>query len=148
MGKTTTSASWAVQLTDAGLNTLIVSTDPAHSLGDALGVALGGEPRLLSTGGIDEGGGQLWAMEIDPEKALEELKEMIGSTAEGMQNNDMAAGALGAMGLSGISGDLKSMMDSVMNPPPGTDEIVALAKVLKYRLPKPMCHSFQVIILV
>ena len=46
-----------------------------------------------------------------------------------MQNNDATASALGAMGLSDLSGELKSMMDSVVDPPPGTDEIVALARV-------------------
>ena len=43
VGKTTSSASWAVQLADSGLRTLLVSTDPAHSLGDALGVKLSGK---------------------------------------------------------------------------------------------------------
>ena len=32
MGKTTTSASWALKLSDSGFKTLVVSSDPAHSL--------------------------------------------------------------------------------------------------------------------
>lgn len=36
VGKTSTSAALAVRLADAGLRVLVVSTDPAHSLGDAL----------------------------------------------------------------------------------------------------------------
>ncbi|KAL3908106.1 MAG: hypothetical protein SGPRY_009929, partial [Prymnesium sp.] len=36
VGKTSTSSAIAVRLADQGFNTLIVSTDPAHSLSDAL----------------------------------------------------------------------------------------------------------------
>ena len=32
-GKTTSAASWGVLLADSGLKTLVISTDPAHSLG-------------------------------------------------------------------------------------------------------------------
>ena len=42
VGKTTTSAALAVACAEAGHNTLLVSTDPAHSLGDALAVEMGG----------------------------------------------------------------------------------------------------------
>lgn len=36
VGKTSLSASLAVKLAASGLTTLVVSTDPAHSLGDSL----------------------------------------------------------------------------------------------------------------
>ena len=36
VGKTTLAASLAVKLAEAGHTTLVVSTDPAHSLGDSL----------------------------------------------------------------------------------------------------------------
>lgn len=39
VGKTSLSASLAVKLAGAGLTTLVVSTDPAHSLGDSLAQA-------------------------------------------------------------------------------------------------------------
>ena len=51
-----------------------MSTDPAHSLGDAFGEKLSGEPQFLDTSSSTDGGGELWAMEIDPDEALQELK--------------------------------------------------------------------------
>src|SRR5690606_30795162 len=41
VGKTTASAATALRCADAGLRTLALSTDPAHSLGDAFDVELG-----------------------------------------------------------------------------------------------------------
>ena len=44
VGKTTTAAGTAALAARSGLRTLVLSTDAAHSLGDAFGVPLGGEP--------------------------------------------------------------------------------------------------------
>ena len=44
VGKTTSAAGTATLAARAGRRTLVLSTDAAHSLGDALGVALGAEP--------------------------------------------------------------------------------------------------------
>ena len=41
VGKTTTAAATAVRCADAGLRTIVLSTDPAHSLADAFDVPLG-----------------------------------------------------------------------------------------------------------
>ena len=49
VGKTTCAAARAVAEAAAGARVLIVSTDPAHSLGDALGVRLSGLPRHVAT---------------------------------------------------------------------------------------------------
>merc|ERR1719231_1105116 len=131
VGKTTSAAAWGVRLTDAGMRTLVVSTDPAHSLGDAFAENLGGVPRLVDSSGTE--GGQLWAMEIDPNTALDDFKELLGTTAEKMQSDGGGiSSALGAMGMPDLSGELKGMMQSIVDPPPGTDEIVALSKVITY----------------
>uniref|UniRef100_UPI00036FE684 ArsA family ATPase n=1 Tax=Saccharomonospora saliphila TaxID=369829 RepID=UPI00036FE684 len=45
VGKTTLAAASAARLSQWGRKTLVVSTDPAHSLADALGAPLDGEPR-------------------------------------------------------------------------------------------------------
>ncbi|MEQ0564549.1 ArsA family ATPase [Amycolatopsis sp. NEAU-NG30] len=57
VGKTTLAAATGAALAARGRKTLVVSTDPAHSLADAYGRALGAEPSevdtLLSAGQID-----------------------------------------------------------------------------------------------
>ena len=57
VGKTTLAAATAVRLARMGSSVLIMSTDPAHSLSDALAVPLGPQPRQVMPG--------LDAMEID-----------------------------------------------------------------------------------
>ncbi len=57
VGKTTAAAATALQSAKAGYKTLVVSTDPAHSLSDALDVELQPEPTQ-----IDE---NLWGQEFD-----------------------------------------------------------------------------------
>ena len=49
VGKTTTAAATAVRCADAGLRTIVLSTDPAHSLADAFDVPLGRSPRRSPT---------------------------------------------------------------------------------------------------
>jgi arsenite-transporting ATPase len=47
VGKTTVAACTALRAADAGHRTLITSTDPAHSLADAMAVGLGSDPGLV-----------------------------------------------------------------------------------------------------
>jgi arsenite-transporting ATPase len=49
-GKTTAAAATAVHSARSGVKTLVVSTDAAHSLGDALALPLGAQPREVETG--------------------------------------------------------------------------------------------------
>lgn len=48
VGKTTLSAATALQAARQGIKTLVISTDPAHSLSDALDQELGPEPREIA----------------------------------------------------------------------------------------------------
>lgn len=48
VGKTSIAAATARRCAAAGLRTIVVSTDPAHSLSDVLGTTVGPEPRLLA----------------------------------------------------------------------------------------------------
>jgi arsenite-transporting ATPase len=63
VGKTTTAAATAALASSRGLKTLVLSTDPAHSLADALGVPLHGEPTEVGPG--------LVAMQVDAQRAFE-----------------------------------------------------------------------------
>ena len=48
VGKTTVSAATALRAADLGHRTLVMSTDPAHSLGDAFDAELGDLPTPIS----------------------------------------------------------------------------------------------------
>nr|WP_273423648.1 ArsA family ATPase [Halomonas sp.] len=63
VGKTTVAASLAVLAASRGKRVLVVSTDPAHSLGDVFDRHLGDTPRRLLP--------NLDAMEIDPDREVE-----------------------------------------------------------------------------
>ncbi len=73
VGKTSLSAALAVCLNGQNKRTLIVSTDPAHSLSDCFGVKIGDKEKKLSEG--------LFAFEIDPvqcaERYVEKVKERM-----------------------------------------------------------------------
>jgi len=57
VGKTSVAAATALQCAQAGYRTVVMSTDAAHSLGDAFDQPLGPEPRLLAD--------RLWGQECD-----------------------------------------------------------------------------------
>jgi arsenite-transporting ATPase len=63
VGKTTIAAATALAAADSGKRTLVTSTDPAHSLADALTVSLEGEPTEI----VDHLHGQ----QIDTQKQLD-----------------------------------------------------------------------------
>jgi arsenite/tail-anchored protein-transporting ATPase len=64
VGKTTVAAATAVRSAAAGQRTLVVSTDPAHSLGDSFELEIGSDPTQISE--------LLWAQQIDAQERLED----------------------------------------------------------------------------
>jgi arsenite-transporting ATPase len=78
VGKTTSAAAFALGRAAAGDRVLIASTDPAHSLGDALGVSLARTPRTVRRG--------LDAVELDAPRAfarwLAEHRRPLGEILE------------------------------------------------------------------
>jgi arsenite-transporting ATPase len=65
VGKTTTAAATAALAASRGARTLVLSADPAHSLGDVLGLRLGADPRPVA------GAGPLAAVEVDTRAEME-----------------------------------------------------------------------------
>ncbi|MFD1586376.1 ArsA family ATPase [Halorientalis brevis] len=65
VGKTTVSCAYGLKCAQAGLRTLVVSTDPAHSTSDVLDQSFGDDPAAVD--GVEN----LWAMEIDPDEEIE-----------------------------------------------------------------------------
>ena len=69
VGKSTVAAATALRTTEAGLRTLVCSTDPAHSLADVFDDAsLGDEPAPIAT----LGRGTLFGQQLDARARLEE----------------------------------------------------------------------------
>jgi arsenite/tail-anchored protein-transporting ATPase len=64
VGKTTVAAATAVRAAAAGARTLVMSTDPAHSLGDSFEMEIGSTPVRVSD--------RLWAQQIDAQERLED----------------------------------------------------------------------------
>lgn len=105
VGKTTVAAATATLAARRGLKTLVVSTDTAHSLADALGVDPGEEPVEIAPG--------LHLHQVDPQRAMErhwgELK-------------DYAKGVLAELGLDEITSEEITVL-------PGAEELIALLEL-------------------
>jgi arsenite/tail-anchored protein-transporting ATPase len=102
VGKTSVAASTARRCAAAGLRTLIVSTDPAHSLSESLGLELSSEPHSA--------GDCLWGQEV---KAQEEMERHWA----GVQ--DWLGELLLERGVDRISAE-------ELTVPPGMDELFSL----------------------
>ena len=68
-GKTTCAGSFALKMAREGKKTLVISTDPAHSLADAFGVTIGPEIAKI--------GENLWAVEVDAEREAKKYMKQI-----------------------------------------------------------------------
>lgn len=112
VGKTTTAAALAVVLADAGRETLVLSLDPAHSLGDALDAALGPDPTPVP------GVAHLQALEIDPRVEQSRfLGSERGALLELLERGTYLDGA-----------DVEGFVDLTL---PGADELAALFRLVE-----------------
>ena len=117
VGKTSCASSSAIWAAEHGRNTLIISTDPAHSLGDSLGMVLApGEPTPVT------GVKNLTALEINPKINMAEFRGITNM-------NPMEDLGMGGMMDTFGMGDLEDFAS--MNPP-GIDEALAFGKVLEF----------------
>lgn len=110
VGKTSCAAATAVYSATSGYRTLIISTDPAHSLSDSFAQDLSGG-EIIPVKGIKN----LFAQEINPKKAMEEFNSKMVAQAQSPNNMMMP--------------DLLSMSTDMQFP--GMDEALAFTKVLE-----------------
>jgi arsenite-transporting ATPase len=115
VGKTTLAAATGVRAAREGNRTLVVSTDPAHSIADAYETAVGPEPTRV-TDDLD-----LFALEIDPRDRFE---RRYGDTFRRMLDDVESLGVnLGAA-------DVESVADHGLIP--GADEIAVVDLFSEY----------------
>lgn len=72
VGKTTTAAALGLRLAEQGERCLVVSTDPAHSLGDIFDRRIGDREQSLAPG--------LWGLELDPDAQVAAHLDTVLST--------------------------------------------------------------------
>lgn len=109
VGKTTTAAALGLLAAQRGQRCLVVSTDPAHSLGDAYDQALSDQPQAIQPG--------LEAIEIDPDQEVEAHLERVVA-----QMQHFAAPAM--------LKELKRQMQ-LTRLSPGTQEAALLERIAK-----------------
>jgi arsenite-transporting ATPase len=122
VGKTTVAAAIALRLARAarGGNILLLSTDPAHSLGDVLRIQasdtagpVAGAPRTLHVRELDAAAA-LAAKRGGLEASLQSFADAIGSDGVGVMAN-------------------RSLTELVELAPPGLDELMGILSVLEAR---------------
>jgi arsenite-transporting ATPase len=117
VGKTTIAAASGLALARAGHETLVVSTDPAHSLSDSVGTEVGDDPTEISEG--------LFGVEVDPDEGLdryqelfETMEDVLEETGVDFESKDDGIGNAADLFSSGIV--------------PGSDELAALDGLARY----------------
>jgi arsenite/tail-anchored protein-transporting ATPase len=108
VGKTSVAAATARRCAAAGMRTVVLSTDPAHSLADTLGTPLGGEPTLV--------GGELWGQQVSAQDEMER-------NWAGVQ--DWLSPMLVERGVDRISAE-------ELTVPPGLDELFSLLQIKRH----------------
>jgi len=105
-----------------GHKVALISTDPAHSLGDAIDMDLrGGKLQDCPLIGLPPSDGSLSVLEIDPSQAIGQFKGIVND----LMGDDSVEGQ--DAGLRSTLSDLQEVFDTL---PAGTDEVVALAKIV------------------
>jgi arsenite-transporting ATPase len=109
VGKTSVAAATALRLSELGLRTLIMSTDPAHSLSDSYDVPLSSEVKRVRE--------NLYAIEVNAYVDLKDNWEVV---------QQYFSGVLMAQGAQGIMVDEMTVL-------PGMEELFSLMRVKRYK---------------
>ena len=105
VGKTSVAASTARRCAAAGLRTIVLSTDPAHSLSDSLETDLASHPTPV--------GDRLWGQEVQAQEEMERHWDAV---------SDWLGELLSERGVDPISAD-------ELTVPPGMDELFSLLQI-------------------
>ncbi len=108
VGKTSVAAATGLRCAELGYKTLVLSTDPAHSLADSFDIELGHDPKIVRP--------NLWGAELD---ALLELEGNWGAVKRYITQ------VLQARGLDGVQAEELAIL-------PGMDEIFALVRMKRH----------------
>jgi arsenite/tail-anchored protein-transporting ATPase len=108
VGKTSIAVATARRCAAAGMETIVLSTDPAHSLADSLQSTVGGEPTRV--------GARLWAQQV---AAQEEMERNWAAVA------DWLGELLLERGVDRISAE-------ELTVPPGLDELFSLLQIKRH----------------
>ena len=108
VGKTSVAAATGLRCAELGYKTLVLSTDPAHSLADSFDLELGHEPKPVRP--------HLWGAELD---ALMELEGNWGAVKRYITQ------VLQARGLEGVQAEELAIL-------PGMDEIFGLVRMKRH----------------
>ena len=109
VGKTSVAAATARRCATAGLRTVVLSTDPAHSLSDSFEGELGADPTPVAE--------NLWGQEV---QAQREMERNWGAVQEWLGN------LLADRGVMGIAAE-------ELTVPPGMDELFSLLQIKRHR---------------
>ncbi len=128
VGKTTCAATAALALAAAAptRRVLLLSTDPAHSLGDALAVPLSDEDRPLA--GAPP---RLRARELDADRAFRRRREAYRAAVDALFDAVRRRSGLDA------AFDRAVVQDLIDLAPPGVDELFAVLSVAEALVPGP-----------
>jgi arsenite/tail-anchored protein-transporting ATPase len=108
VGKTSVAAATARRCARSGLRTIVLSTDPAHSLSDSLEAELGSEPTPC--------GDLLWGQEVQAQEEMEKHWESV---------QDWLSELLAEHGVDSISAE-------ELTVPPGMDELFSLLQIKRH----------------
>jgi len=108
VGKTSVAAATARRCAAQGLRTIVLSTDPAHSLSDSLEAELGGEPTQVAD--------NLWGQEVQAQEEMERHWVAV---------QDWLGELLAEHGVDRISAE-------ELTVPPGMDELFSLLQIKRH----------------
>src|SRR3954451_11684627 len=108
VGKTSVAAATARRCAEQGLRTIVLSTDPAHSLSDSLERELGSEPTAC--------GRRLWGQEVQAQEEMERHWEAV---------QEWLRRGLAERGADRITAD-------ELTVPPGMDELFSLLQIKRH----------------